>query len=83
MIIGHDRLFSLLKECQLLVPIKHAYHKTTLNHHRFHRHPNLIKSRFTPILEMEYLLVKPNDLEQESELRNQYNFIMKDDLIYH
>lgn len=46
MIIGRDRLFSLLKEHRLLVPNKRAYHRTTLSHHRFHRHPNLIKSGF-------------------------------------
>lgn len=48
MVIGRDRLFSLLKEHQLLVPNKRAYHRTTLSHHRFHRHPNLIKSGFIP-----------------------------------
>ncbi|PNL48361.1 IS3 family transposase [Proteus mirabilis] len=48
MAIGRDRLFSLLKEHQLLVPNKRAYHRTTLSHHRFYRHPNLIKSGFIP-----------------------------------
>ncbi|EPQ5228577.1 IS3 family transposase [Providencia stuartii] len=48
MIIGRDRLFTLLKEHRLLVPNKRAYHRTTLSHHRFHRHPNLIKSGFIP-----------------------------------
>lgn len=48
MIIGRDRLFSLLKEHRLLVPTKRAYHRTTLSHHRFHQHPNLIKSGFIP-----------------------------------
>lgn len=47
-VIGRDRLFSLLKEHRLLVPTKRAYHRTTLSHHRFHRHPNLIKSGFIP-----------------------------------
>nr|WP_157879473.1 IS3 family transposase [Xenorhabdus poinarii] len=50
LIIGRDRLFSLLKEHRLLVPNKRAYHRTTLSHHRFHRHPNLIKSGFIPSL---------------------------------
>ncbi|WP_409277909.1 IS3 family transposase [Providencia rustigianii] len=47
-LIGRDRLFSLLKEHRLLVPNKRAYHRTTLSHHRFRRHPNLIKSGFIP-----------------------------------
>lgn len=46
--IGRDRLFSLLRAHRLLVPTKRAYHRTTLSHHRFHCHPNLIKSGFIP-----------------------------------
>ncbi|MBO9492478.1 IS3 family transposase, partial [Endozoicomonas sp. G2_1] len=42
--IGRDHLFSLLREHRLLVPNKHAYHRTTQSHHRFHCHPNIIKS---------------------------------------
>lgn len=42
--IGRDRLFSLLKERRLLVPVRRAYHKTTDSHHRFRRHPNLLKT---------------------------------------
>ncbi|EMO0933236.1 IS3 family transposase, partial [Salmonella enterica] len=30
-------------EYRLLVPVKRAYHKTTNSHHRFYRHPNLLK----------------------------------------
>lgn len=41
--IGRDRLFNLLGEYRLLVPVKRAYHKTTNSHHRFYRHPNLLK----------------------------------------
>ncbi|EIH9719134.1 IS3 family transposase, partial [Escherichia coli] len=41
--IGRDRLFNLLDEYRLLVPVKRAYHKTTNSHHRFYRHPNLLK----------------------------------------
>jgi transposase InsO family protein len=41
--IGRDRLFNLLDEYRLLVPVRRAYHKTTNSHHRFHRHPNLLK----------------------------------------
>lgn len=40
---GRDQLFNLLKSHRLLVPTKRAYHKTTLSHHRFYRHPNLLK----------------------------------------
>jgi putative transposase len=40
---GRDRLFALLREHRLLVPRKRAYHKTTNSHHRFRRHPNLLK----------------------------------------
>ncbi len=42
--LGRDRLFALLKAKRLLVPCKRAYHKTTHSHHRFHKHPNLIKA---------------------------------------
>ena len=41
--IGRDRLFALLKEHRMLVARKRAYHKTTNSHHRFRRHPNLLK----------------------------------------
>jgi len=41
--LGRDQLFSLLKRHRLLVPMKRAYHKTTHSHHRFYRHPNLLK----------------------------------------
>ena len=44
--IGRDHLFSVLKQQRLLVSTKRAYHKTTNSHHRFHRHPNLIKDGF-------------------------------------
>ena len=42
--IGRDRLFDLLREHRMLVPSKRAYHKTTHSHHRFRRHPNLLKA---------------------------------------
>lgn len=41
--VGRDRLFTLLSEHRMLVPCKRAYHKTTNSHHRFRRHPNLLK----------------------------------------
>jgi putative transposase len=42
--VGRDRLFSILREARALVPRKRAYHKTTYSHHRFRRHPNLLKA---------------------------------------
>ncbi len=41
--MGRDRLFALLRAHQRLVPRARAYHKTTHSHHRFRRHPNLLK----------------------------------------
>lgn len=42
--IGRDALFNLLRCAHLLVLPKRAYHKTTNSHHRFRRHPNLLKA---------------------------------------
>ena len=36
--------FQILRCSRLLVMPKRAYHKTTNSHHRFYRHPNLLKS---------------------------------------
>lgn len=44
MTIGRDALFDLLRWNRLLVPTRRAYHKTTNSHHRFRRHPNLLKA---------------------------------------
>jgi putative transposase len=41
--VGRDRLLNILREARELVPRKRAYHKTTHSHHRFRRHPNLLK----------------------------------------
>lgn len=41
---GRDALFDLLRTARLLVPTRRAYHKTTHSHHRFRRHPNLLKA---------------------------------------
>jgi len=41
--LGRDGLFELLREARMLVPTKRAYHKTTDSHHRFRKHPNLLK----------------------------------------
>ena len=43
LVVGRDRLFRLLRAHHLLVPSKRAYHKTTHSHHRFRKHPNLLK----------------------------------------
>jgi putative transposase len=42
--VGRDALFGILRQSHMLVPPKRAYHKTTDSHHRFHRHPNLLKA---------------------------------------
>ncbi len=41
--LGRDALFDVLRNARMLVPNRRAYHKTTDSHHRFRRHPNLIK----------------------------------------
>jgi len=42
--VGRDRLFDILRNQRLLVMRRRSYHKTTQSHHRFHRHPNLLKA---------------------------------------
>lgn len=42
--VGRDRLFHILRYARLLVAPLRAYHKTTQSHHRFRRHPNLLKA---------------------------------------
>lgn len=41
--IGRDALFDILRQARLLILPKRAYHKTTHSHHRFYKHPNLLK----------------------------------------
>jgi len=41
--LGRDGLFNILRQERLLVQPQRAYHKTTNSHHRFRRHPNLLK----------------------------------------
>jgi len=41
--LGRDALFDILRQARLLVVPRRAYHKTTNSHHRFYRHPNLLK----------------------------------------
>jgi len=42
--IGRDQLFHILRQARMLVQPQRAYHKTTDSHHRFRRHPNLLKA---------------------------------------
>lgn len=42
--LGRDHLFDVLRAARLLVVPHRAYHKTTHSHHRFRRHPNLLKA---------------------------------------
>lgn len=48
LIIGRNQLFALLKANKFLVPTRRVYHRTTNSHHRFHCHPNIIKSGYAP-----------------------------------
>lgn len=41
--LGRDAMFDVLRNARMLVPMRRAYHKTTDSHHRFRRHPNLVK----------------------------------------
>src|SRR5690606_15324521 len=41
--LGRDGMFCLLRAHRMLVPAQRAYHKTTMSHHRFYKHPNLLK----------------------------------------
>nr|WP_208941872.1 IS3 family transposase [Paracidovorax avenae] len=42
--LGRDAMFDVLRNARLLVAPRRAYHKTTDSHHRFRRHPNLLKT---------------------------------------
>lgn len=42
--LGRDAMFDVLRNDRLLVAPRRAYHKTTDSHHRFRRHPNLLKA---------------------------------------
>lgn len=42
--LGRDGLFDILRGANLLVMPKRSYHKTTNSHHRFRKHPNLLKA---------------------------------------
>lgn len=42
--LGRDALLDVLREAHMLVTPRRAYHKTTDSHHRFRRHPNLLKA---------------------------------------
>jgi len=38
--MGWDRLFGVLRDARLRLPMRRAYGQTTKRHHRFRRHPN-------------------------------------------
>jgi putative transposase len=42
--LGRDALFDVLRGANMLVTPKRSYHKTTNSHHRFRKHPNLLKA---------------------------------------
>lgn len=42
--LGRECLFAILWEARALIPRKRAYHKAMDSHHRFRRHPNLLKA---------------------------------------
>lgn len=48
--VGRDRLFDILRDRRELVPPRRAYHRTTDSHHRFRRHPNLLKDGPTQVV---------------------------------
>ena len=41
--VGRDKFFDILRANHLLILPKRSYHTTTMSHHRFRKHPNLIK----------------------------------------
>ncbi len=41
--VGRDKFFAILRANHLLIVPKRCYHVTTWSHHRFRKHPNLIK----------------------------------------
>jgi putative transposase len=41
--IGRDKFFAILRANHLLITPKRTYHTTTMSHHRFRKHPNMIK----------------------------------------
>ncbi len=48
--VGRDALFDILRQSHMLVVPRRAYHKTTDSHHRFRRHPNLLKAGSAQVL---------------------------------
>lgn len=44
--VGRDKFFTILKANHLLIKSKRSYHVTTWSHHRFRKHPNLIKELY-------------------------------------
>ena len=48
--MGRDALFDVLRQARLLVLPRRSYHKTTHSHHRFYKHPNLLKSGLQQVI---------------------------------
>lgn len=46
--LGRDALFDVLRRSHMLVLPKRCYRKTTNSHHRFYKHPNLVKEQAKP-----------------------------------
>jgi hypothetical protein len=46
----------------MLVLPKRAYHKTTNSHHRFRRHPNLLKDTAAKVVPRDSLHESPSDV---------------------
>ena len=42
-LVGRDKFFDILRANHLLIQPKRSYHITTDSHHRFRKHPNIIK----------------------------------------
>ena len=41
--VGRDALLDILRDSDMLVKPRRAYHRTTNSNHHYHRHPNLLK----------------------------------------
>ena len=51
--LGRDGLFDVLRGANMLISPKRSYQKTTHSHHRFRKHPNLLKAGEQQVIAME------------------------------
>jgi len=51
--LGRDGLFDVLRGANMLISPKRSYQKTTHSHHRFRKHPNLLKAGEQQVTAME------------------------------